>query len=345
MASDANGNIYVAEFGAGQVEKFDNNGIYLSTISTPYTYPDGVAVDPNGNLFVADYFADVVEKFAQVPSTLPTFVPNANLNGGSLSLAVTDTVAGVNSTTYSLDGGAFQSYLTPIAINDGLLHIVLYQSSDTAGNVEDLQSFYFSAAPVALGLSPDHVPTGNGPTLLTVSGTGFDANCVICIDGHALSTTFVDANNVQATLSNFTGNQPHVITVTDRGVTPHRVSNHLILRVGKPRLAVSAVLSRDGSNNVVATLTLKNTGPIGSDATGVTLNTATLTNLTTSASPVSPTSPTLPYGVSTVTAGSSQTITLTFPPDVGTTGQTVRVAFQGVYDGGTFSVSGQKKLP
>jgi uncharacterized repeat protein (TIGR03803 family) len=346
VAVDSAGNVFVVDHVNGRVEKFDNNGAYLTQFGSfgsgngQLQYPVGVAVDGNGNVFVADPYNARIEVFEQAPTTTPTFAPNANHTGGTLSLAVTNPFPSLDSTTFSLDGGAFGYYTNPISINDARLHIVLAQSGDNAGNTEDLQSFYFAAAPVALSLSPDHVLTGAGSTLLTLSGAGFDAACTVNLDGTPQSTTFIDVNNLQITLPNFPTAGSHKLTVAD---THGHVSNPLLLRVGKARLAVSATLSRDGSNNIVATLTFKNTGPL--DATGVMLNTAILTNLTTSGSPISPTSPTLPLGVSTVTAGSSQVVTLTFPASVGASGQTVQLVLKGGFDGGAISVSSRKKLP
>jgi hypothetical protein len=346
LAFDMSGNLYVAGTVYDAIFKITPDGaITLFADSPLLPGPAGLAFDSSGNLYASTQGGNIVKidssghvspfvsglpgnlqflTFApQFPLTMPTVVPNANHTGGMLALTVSDPIAAADGTSYSLDGAAFLPYDGPIAINDPFLHIVLSQSTDTAGNTGALQSSYFAFAPVALSLSPDQVAIGSGPTPFILGGAGFDANCVICLDGHALTTTFMDADNLAATLPNFTEAQPHTLTVTDKGVHPHLVSNPLILSVGKVRLTVSTTLSRDGSNNVVATLTFKDTGPI--DATGVTLNTATLTNLTIPGSVVSPTSPTLPYRAPTVTAGSSQTVTLTFPASVGTSGQAVRL--------------------
>jgi sugar lactone lactonase YvrE len=321
VAVDTHGNVFIADSYSHRIQMLDSGGNYVSQFgSGQLTYPGGIRVDNNGDVVATSWGSNQVVVFAQVPTTTATFAPNAGHTAGSLTLSVNDTLAAVDSTTYSLDGGAVGFYTNPIAINDTSLHIVLCQSTDDLGNQEDMQAFYFAAAPVALSLSPDHVVTGSGPTLLTLSGAGFDAACTVNLDGTPQPTTFIDVNNVQITLPNFSTAGSHRLTVAD---THGHVSNTLILRVGKARLAVSATLSRDGSNNLVATLTFKNTGPL--DATGVMLNTAILTNLTTSSSPVSPTSPALPLGVSTVTAGSSQTVTLTFPASVGTSGQTAQL--------------------
>jgi hypothetical protein len=340
IAVDGMGDIFVADTYNHRIQKFDGAGNYLSQFGNgQLNYPGGIRVDGNGALVVTDFGNSRIAVFAQVPTTTATFVPNAGHTSGSLALAVPNTVAPVSDTVYSLDGADFQSYTAPIAVSDNGLHIVLFQSTDNLGNQEDMQSFYFAAAPVALSLSPDHVVTGSGPTVLTVSGAGFDAACKILLDGHALATTFVDINNLQANLTNFTTAATHKVTVAD---SHGHVSNPLVLRVGKAHLAVSATLSQDANNNVIATVTLKNTGPI--DANGVTLNTATMTNITLpGGSPVFSTT-SLPLGIGTLSAGSSVTTTLTFPLSVAANGPKVRLALSGVYAGGNFSFSATKTL-
>lgn len=66
---DASGNVYVAEFFAGRVQKFDRYGTYLVEFGTAgsgngqLTHPYGVAVDGNGNVFVTEFSLNRVTKF------------------------------------------------------------------------------------------------------------------------------------------------------------------------------------------------------------------------------------------------------------------------------------------
>ncbi|MDO8806201.1 MAG: FG-GAP-like repeat-containing protein [Elusimicrobiota bacterium] len=62
----------------------------------------------------------------------------------SLTLTSTDTLSGVAKTFYSLDGGAFAEYQTPISVNTEDLHTVRYYARDKAGNTEAEQTLEFN---------------------------------------------------------------------------------------------------------------------------------------------------------------------------------------------------------
>ncbi len=67
-AVDSEGDIYVANAGAGKVEVFDPSGAHLASIADPNT-PCSLAVDSKGNLYVSEQATGKVVKFA--PTSYP----------------------------------------------------------------------------------------------------------------------------------------------------------------------------------------------------------------------------------------------------------------------------------
>jgi hypothetical protein len=69
MATDATGNVYVADFNNHLVQKFDGNGAFLTQWGSfggdtgQFIEPVGVATDGNGNVFVTDSGNSRVQKF------------------------------------------------------------------------------------------------------------------------------------------------------------------------------------------------------------------------------------------------------------------------------------------
>lgn len=69
IATDAAGNVYVAEGNGNRVQKFDNNGNFLlkfgisGDVPGGFVSPSGVAVDSVGRIYVTDAFTDRVSKF------------------------------------------------------------------------------------------------------------------------------------------------------------------------------------------------------------------------------------------------------------------------------------------
>jgi DNA-binding beta-propeller fold protein YncE len=79
IATDAAGNVYVAEGNGNRVQKFDNNGNFILKFGTPgdvpggFVSPSGVGVDPVGRVFVTDAFTDRVSKFDSTGIFLTTW--------------------------------------------------------------------------------------------------------------------------------------------------------------------------------------------------------------------------------------------------------------------------------
>ncbi|WP_433127336.1 ThuA domain-containing protein [Micromonospora sp. CA-240977] len=81
---------------------------------------------------------------ATAPVTSATFAPanDAGWHNGTIPVVLTSTDAGsgVKTVEWSLDGGEWTPYTTPIAVTGDGQHELLYRSTDKAGNVETLKS-------------------------------------------------------------------------------------------------------------------------------------------------------------------------------------------------------------
>ena len=78
-----------------------------------------------------DLTAPVTTKSVSGPNVSGIYTGSA-----SISLSATDSLSGVASTSYTLDGGAQQTYTTPVAVSGSGVHTLTYGSVDKAGNAE-----------------------------------------------------------------------------------------------------------------------------------------------------------------------------------------------------------------
>ncbi|MEK8109318.1 Ig-like domain repeat protein [Micromonospora sp. M12] len=81
---------------------------------------------------------------ATAPVTSATFAPanNAGWHNGTIPVVLTSTDAGsgVKTVEWSLDGGTWTPYSTPVEVTGDGQHELLYRSTDKAGNAETLKS-------------------------------------------------------------------------------------------------------------------------------------------------------------------------------------------------------------
>ena len=70
MATDASGNVYVADYYNNRIQKFDVNGVFLTAWGSlgsgngQLFLPSGVATDGSGSVYVADTYNHRIQKFA-----------------------------------------------------------------------------------------------------------------------------------------------------------------------------------------------------------------------------------------------------------------------------------------
>ena len=197
---------------------WNNTGVMLPF--TPVAHPSGTAfADPPSPLwftseganltqqvFVTDQLgatatltSPVVKIDINPPVTTSTFVSTFvpwitawYKDSFQVTLTKTDSLSGVRSTSYTIDGGTTQNYVSPVTIQTDGAHTFVYWSSDTAGNNESPQGLTFNL-------------DVNAPTTQISAGNGFYASpaqvALTATDGAGIgvANTFyrIDSGNVQ----------------------------------------------------------------------------------------------------------------------------------------------------
>jgi hypothetical protein len=126
------------------------------------------AEDKAGNLSSLALIGINIDETA--PVTTSTLA--GTLSGGTyvtavqVTLTATDSVSGVASRTYSLDGGANTAYTVPFTVSTPGSHILRYFSADVAGNVENPHTMTLSiASPTTTTLTVSPNPTNVAQTV------------------------------------------------------------------------------------------------------------------------------------------------------------------------------------
>jgi DNA-binding beta-propeller fold protein YncE len=105
IASDAKGNIYVADANNGRLQRFSDDGEFLSAFGQigegegEFKEPSGIAVDRRGNVYVADFLNRRVQKFN------PDGTFSAQWRGPDQNFAPRDLAVGVDNSLYVADEG------------------------------------------------------------------------------------------------------------------------------------------------------------------------------------------------------------------------------------------------
>ncbi|WP_284292226.1 family 78 glycoside hydrolase catalytic domain [Luteimicrobium album] len=99
------------------------------------------ATDASGNRATGTIGVKIDETAPETTLSVSTGSGNEHSDQASLKLTATDALSGVASTTYRVDGGAWEKAGTDAIEVDGFgEHVVEYASTDLAGNVETLRS-------------------------------------------------------------------------------------------------------------------------------------------------------------------------------------------------------------
>jgi hypothetical protein len=206
------------------------------------------SVDASGNQEPSSTRSFDVDSTAPVTTATvsPTPQGGAIANGpATVTLSATDALAGVNTISYAVDGGAPTFYTGPITVSGGGQHVVSYAALDKAGNIETTKSVSFQLQPATpvdvggnvpstLGLSlGSATPTASLGTFVpgtaadyvatlgaTVTSTGGNATLTVQdpsanATGHLVNGAFSLASAIQAAATN--GGTPSYAPVTGIG--------------------------------------------------------------------------------------------------------------------------------
>lgn len=333
--------LYVASTGTSQIRRFDGStGAFLSTFVN--NQPAGLA--PTFLTFTAS--SSVTANAASV-----TFSPNNQnvtlsaavtsnagpVNTGSVTFTVVDTSGPVNTQIGSPVGPAF--------VANGIASANFTVPGGTSGGQYAIHAVY-SGTPELVGATDTSkfltvnkatpVVTWNNPASLSFGSalSGSQLNATASVPGTFLYTpaagTVLPAGNAQNLFVQFN-------PTNSRNFNAVTASVQINVTAGGPAtlISTSTLARQPGTNNVLVTMTIANTG--GSPATGVQVNTARIGSTAATTS--------LPLTVSTIPAGGSSVVTLAFPSSVGAPGARAVLSISGAFSSGSFGQSARIVLP
>ena len=255
------------------------------------------------------------------------------VNAGTMTFSVFNggTLIGSSTTVNVTNGSASANYTLPGGTPAGTYTIVAsYNGAGGFGSSSDNTHTLTvgKATPVITWSNPASVTFGSALS-------SEELNAAANVPGTFVYTppagTVLPVGNNQTLSVQFTP-----ADTTDYNGASASVQISVTAAIGPATLVLSDTLTRDsGTNNVIVTLTIANTG--GSPATNVQVTSANIGSTVT----LTP----LPLPVPDVPAGGSSTLVLTFPASVGTTGSRAVLSINGSYNGGQFGGSARVVLP
>ncbi len=340
LAFGPDGHLYVASTGSNRVQKFNGTtGALLSTLIDDV--PTGLA--PAFLTFAAP--ATIAANAASAtfsPSnqavTLSASVTSAagTVNSGTVVFTVVDTSGqvatqvGTPASVAVTNGSASATFTLPGGTQAGPYSIrAAYSGDGTYRAVSDNTKILTvnQATPVITWSNPAGIPFGSALSSVQLNAT---ANVPGTFVYTPPAGTVLPAGNGQALWVQLNPTNSRNYKAVTAGV-------QINVTAGGPATLIStSTLAREvGTNNVVVTMRIANTG--GSPATSVRVNAARIgTTAATTA---------MPAAVSNVAAGGSSAVTLVFPASVGAPGARVVLTVSGTYNGGSFGQSARVVLP
>ncbi|HEY3331062.1 MAG TPA: PQQ-binding-like beta-propeller repeat protein [Capsulimonadaceae bacterium] len=293
---------------------FSIDGGSQSAYNGPFTVAgDGAhtvsfsSVDVAGNAEAAKSVSLTVDTTAPVTA--------ASVTRNIVTLTATDAVSSIAGIYFTVDDGAEEAYSAPATIPFGT-HTVAYWSVDSVGNTENAKTVTvsYNGVPSISALNPVSVTVGTAAFTLTVTGTNFAANSVVLWKGQPLTTTFVSATtltaSVPATSIATVGSAAiTVVTPAPGGGTSNSVAFGIVSPAALSVTATPSTLAAAQSGIGTVTLTI----PSASPGTIVTLasNKASVKVPATIAVPIGQTTAQFALSTSFVAASTVATITAT----------------------------------
>lgn len=199
-------------------------------ISAELYEPFSIAGDSHGNLLIADADDNLIRSVAGIVTiaqvATPTFSPSANSYAGTQSVGIADTTP--NSTIYYTTDGT-----TPTTSS------IAYEGTITVSSTETIEAIavangYFNSPvatatytivspnpmPVISALSPAYADQGGTAFSLTVDGTGYVPGSTVYWGSNAVTTTYVSATQLTASIPANDIASTGTATITVQSPTP-----------------------------------------------------------------------------------------------------------------------------
>jgi len=251
-------------------------------------------------------------------------------SGGQYSIAVTDTAStGPESQNIALTVNEAPSITTPNLV-------VLFAGQPASVEVSATGYPSLSSHTIAANSTAPSSPSqGSGMYFTTI---GLPASLHASnLNSRGLATGTLTISGTPSTAD--VGGRKVAITATNAVGSPAQQNLTVEVYPYSPTTAVnlisSEVLSRDASNNVVATMVVANAG--NSAAQNVTLTSVKIGSVTGTGTPLS---------IGSIAAAGTAVFTVTFPASsLGVSGSPSTIAINGSCTGGTFNTAGRIALP
>ncbi|MFL6557226.1 MAG: OmpL47-type beta-barrel domain-containing protein, partial [Bacillus sp. (in: firmicutes)] len=121
---------------------------------------------------------------AQISPSSPDGQNNWYVHPVTVTLSATDDRSGVDSTVYSINGGAWQTYNGPVTINNDGSYTIAYYSTDKEGNAEEAKNLSFQIDQTAPAISY----SGNAGVYTIDENVNISCNAGDSLSGVANST-------------------------------------------------------------------------------------------------------------------------------------------------------------
>lgn len=216
----------------------------------------------------------------------------------------------------------------------GTINVIVVNVRGVASN--SLPFTVIAPTPALTGLAPDTAVMGSPTLKMTLTGSGFVKNSKALWNGSLLTTKFMSATTLTATVTAkrlaVAGTPSVTVTTPDGGTSaalPFTITSGagLTLQVEK-----SVRASVGGVSTIALFIAISNKGTVADknvSITQVTFNSAA-------------TSSTLPLALGTINMNDTQFLLLLFPGTAAAHGVSVPLVVSGKYDGGTFAL--KKKI-